>query len=42
MIYILVCVLRSLKKSETSKKEKIKPLDLYELATEIWWFGFFP
>lgn len=41
MIYILACVLQSLKKSKTHKKEKIKHLDLYELATEIWWFGFF-
>lgn len=41
MIYILARVLQSLKKSETHKKEKFKHLDLYELATEIWWFEFF-
>lgn len=41
MIYIFLCVLQSLKKIRNPQKGKIKPLHLYELATEIWWFGFF-
>lgn len=38
MIYILACCFAVTKKIRNPQKGKIKHLDLYELATEIWWF----